>query len=567
VWQFSLLQILIALLPIGSLQVWLARSPRVRYVSAFMAISCGISMMLILLVSHQSPYGGPSHDLRLVPYLVGSLYGGIPGASILTVLYIAARLPHAGETASLVMLGLFFVLFVPALFAKIPSFLESTRSSKLKIASALAAILVVFQAGGVAAFGWLGETPPSVQSVGLAALFAVLLAALVLLSIHFVEFAYDRVRLLIDYQEIKAKYDNEVRRLQQFIDFSPLVVLFIEKDGRISHLNDLALKLLSPLTKNDVLQLPYRTVLQRWRSDTVMDAVEKVMGGEEQVADIIRFRNRIYYTTVCSWRAAPALRTEGAMLIAHDMTELQRLKDEVDKMERLSLVGQMAASITHEIRNPMAVIRGFVQLLNERSPKEHQSYFHIILQELDRANAIINDFLSLAQNRIVEKNITSLHEVLEDLMPLLSADANMRGQMIELKLADVVDPLELNVKEIKQLVLNLARNGMEAMDDKGVLRIETMNQADAVELRVTDNGVGIPPEKLERLFEPFYTTKANGTGLGLALCLSIMERHNGRIRVESKIGEGTTFIVSFSKPGHAISETAAAKYRNGAGSA
>nr|WP_260440176.1 HAMP domain-containing sensor histidine kinase [Cohnella lubricantis] len=208
----------------------------------------------------------------------------------------------------------------------------------------------------------------------------------------------------------------------------------------------------------------------------------------------------------------------------------------------------MAASITHEIRNPMAVIRGFVQLLNERSTSEQNSYFHIILQELDRANGIINDFLSLAQNRIVEKNVSDLHSLLEDLLPLLQADANMRGQQIELSLCEQLDPLELNVKEIKQLVLNLARNGMEAMDDKGVLRIETHNLPDRIELRVTDNGVGIPPEKLERLFEPFYTTKTNGTGLGLALCLSIMERHNGKIHVVSKIGEGTTFIVTFCKP-------------------
>jgi signal transduction histidine kinase len=245
----------------------------------------------------------------------------------------------------------------------------------------------------------------------------------------------------------------------------------------------------------------------------------------------------------------PSEGTEGILFIGHDVTELQRLRDEVNKMERLSLVGQMAASITHEIRNPMAVIRGFVQLLNERSPEDQQSFFRIVLDELDRANAIINDFLSLAQNRIVPKEPCQLHDLLNDLLPLIWADANMRGQIVDLRLCEDMELLVMNSKEIKQLILNLARNGMEAMDDKGVLRIETMNFKDTVQLRVIDNGIGISQEKLEKLFEPFYTTKTNGTGLGLALCLSIVERHNGKIHVESIVGQGTTIIVSFCKPG------------------
>jgi signal transduction histidine kinase len=121
--------------------------------------------------------------------------------------------------------------------------------------------------------------------------------------------------------------------------------------------------------------------------------------------------------------------------------------------------------------------------------------------------------------------------------------------MIDLRLGEDMDHLPMNSKEMKQLILNLARNGMEAMNDKGVLRIETLNSNDSIQLRMVDNGVGIPPEQLERLFEPFYTTKTNGTGLGLALCLSIVERHNGKIHVESTMGQGTSFIVTFSKLG------------------
>jgi signal transduction histidine kinase len=127
----------------------------------------------------------------------------------------------------------------------------------------------------------------------------------------------------------------------------------------------------------------------------------------------------------------------------------------------------------------------------------------------------------------------------------------MRGLTIELNLDDRLPPLMLNEKEIKQLILNLARNGMEAMEQNGVLQITASFNDGIAELRVMDNGCGIPNEKLERLFEPFYTTKSRGTGLGLPLCLSIVERHGGQIRVESAEGQGTAFIVTF-ETGHGV---------------
>ena len=125
------------------------------------------------------------------------------------------------------------------------------------------------------------------------------------------------------------------------------------------------------------------------------------------------------------------------------------------------------------------------------------------------------------------------------------ADANLRGQSIELKLGTEIPHLHLNAKEMKQLILNLCRNGMEAMDDKGTLTIETRLEGDQVQLYVADTGIGISENELERLFEPFFTTKSKGTGLGLALCMSIVQRHHGTIDVKSRLGEGTVFIISF----------------------
>ncbi|WP_276356700.1 two-component system sensor histidine kinase NtrB [Cohnella caldifontis] len=356
--------------------------------------------------------------------------------------------------------------------------------------------------------------------------------------------AFERVKLQGQLREMSQKYRAEAERLQLFIDQAPLAVIFADADGFITHINDVCDQYLQTTGRGSMIGRHCSELFEEPGSEAA-SIFERVRTRKEPVTEIMRARGKTFYTVAAPFQGTP----KGYLFLGHDMTELQALRDELGRMERLSLVGQMAASITHEIRNPMAVIRGFIQLLNERSPAEQQSYFRIVMEELDRTNGIINDFLSLAQNRIVEKRLCSLHDVLHEVEPLIRADANMRGQQVELRLCGEMEPLELNGKEIKQLLLNLARNGMEAMESGGVLTIETDNFEDFARLRVSDRGVGIPPEQVARMFEPFYTTKTNGTGLGLALCLSIVERHNGKIDVESTVGRGTTFIVSFCKPG------------------
>jgi len=545
-WKESLLQILIAFLPVFMFMVWYDKPERTGYSHIFIGICCGLAMLLNMNFTTVNNHG-VHFDLRHVPFLIGSIYGGVPIAFGLLVLYIVTRL---GEIAYrweyFVFIG-FLAAYVPLLFSRIPGYGSRHRRGKLKLILYLCLFLSLFQMASylVGMPGSFLDNLPEIAGVLVA--FVSVFVAVTVLSAHFIELSFERIQLQLQLHDVSLKYRKEMRRLQQFIDNSPLMVMFFDTQGKITHVNDMTLTLAAPLGRNDLLQRKFSLLLERLDTKLDYDPVERILQGEEKLTDILRLNDRMFYTIYCSIKDMPSQGTDGVLFIGHDVTELHRLKDEVDRMERLSLVGQMAASITHEIRNPLAVIRGFVQLLNERSPAEQKTYFRIVLEELDRTNAIINDFLSLAQNRIVEKEPSNLNELLGDLLPLIWADANMRGQIIDLRTDDSLEPIPVNSKEMKQLVLNLSRNGMEAMNDKGVLRIETLNLPDAVQLRVSDNGVGIPPEKLNRLFEPFFTTKTNGTGLGLALCLSIVERHHGKIHVESTVGEGTTFIVSFAK--------------------
>ncbi len=230
--------------------------------------------------------------------------------------------------------------------------------------------------------------------------------------------------------------------------------------------------------------------------------------------------------------------------IMKDITESKIFRQEMARLDRLNLVGEMAAGLAHEIRNPMTVVRGYLQLLQlKEGYAEDRKRLTVMIEELDRANAIITEFLSLARNAPVKLQRQSLNNILTALLPLIQADAVKTGIAVNLKLAEIPE-LSLDEKQIRQVVLNFVRNGLEAMDGKGVLTIKTYLDEDEVVLAVNDQGNGISPDVLEKIGTPFFSTKEKGTGLGLAVCYRIAEQHNAKIKVETG-AEGTTFAVYF----------------------
>jgi signal transduction histidine kinase len=212
----------------------------------------------------------------------------------------------------------------------------------------------------------------------------------------------------------------------------------------------------------------------------------------------------------------------------------------------MELIGKMAAGIGHEIRNPMTTVRGFLQILaGKQDCSQYKEFYHLMISELDRANSIITEFLSLAKNKKVELKTQNLNQIVDALFPLISADGMVADKHIEIELGKLPD-IKLDEKEIRQLILNLVRNGLEAMTAGGKLTIRTFQDGDTVVLAVQDQGVGIKPNVLEKIGAPFFSTKDSGTGLGLAVCFSIANRHNATIKVETGPG-GTTFFTRFDK--------------------
>ncbi|WP_188398320.1 ATP-binding protein [Sporomusa sp. GT1] len=230
--------------------------------------------------------------------------------------------------------------------------------------------------------------------------------------------------------------------------------------------------------------------------------------------------------------------------IIRDITARRELEHDVSRLDRLNTVGQMAANVAHEIRNPLTTVKGYLQLFQRKSNfASYQEQFNLLISELDRANLIIQEYLSLCQNKSRELKSFQLNQIIQDIYPLLKAAANATSKDVCYNAAPT-PAVCLDEKEIRQLLLNLVRNGLEAMEPGGTVTLKTYVENGDVVLSVQDQGKGIPQHILDNIGKPFLTTKENGTGLGLAVIYRIVSDHRATIQVDSG-PLGTTFKVIF----------------------
>lgn len=262
---------------------------------------------------------------------------------------------------------------------------------------------------------------------------------------------------------------------------------------------------------------------------TEIDAVRK--GGESFPANISfsvsRLGGEIYFTG-----------------IVRDLTENKELQDLVRRSERLAAMGQLVAEITHEIKNPLMIIGGFArQLLRELDEDgRKQKKLDVIVDEIARLEQLLNELRDLYLPRSLELRRFDVVRLIRGVGELVGAECENRGIRLGLDAPD--EPLFLDADEakLKEVLLNLVRNSIDAMEGGGALRIGLRPLGGRVEIAVSDEGCGIPPGDQPRIFSPFFTTKPHGTGLGLSICKRIVEEHpGGALTFESERGKGTTF--------------------------
>ncbi|WP_309119670.1 ATP-binding protein [Paenibacillus sp.] len=224
--------------------------------------------------------------------------------------------------------------------------------------------------------------------------------------------------------------------------------------------------------------------------------------------------------------------------------EFVLIHKQVMKAEKMEIVSHLAASVSHEVRNPLTAVRGFLQLMLRKNLSEEQreEYVRISLDEIDRANDIIQSYLLFAKPTAGKIEILNIKEEIDRSLQLLMPLANMNSVEIDKRVDDYF--VRGEEKTLQHCLINLMKNCIEAMPSQGKLRIETVRQSDELRLSIVDNGKGMTEEQLARLGEPYFTTKGDqGTGLGMMVAMKIIDSMNGELRVVSKPDEGTEFHI------------------------
>ncbi|MBE4907170.1 sensor histidine kinase [Bacillus luteolus] len=233
----------------------------------------------------------------------------------------------------------------------------------------------------------------------------------------------------------------------------------------------------------------------------------------------------------------------GRIIHFIDITEEEEREKRIQQSEKLAVLGSAAARAAHEIRNPLAVIHGFLSLMKQSSEENSKKLqLPLMLKELDRINSIVEDMLMMAKPGVPTLKEAYIEDILNEILPFYRESQGTKNIQFEVNVTRL--PLLLDTRQIKQVLYNLIRNSCEAMGERGKLSIYSVVEGNMYLLFIKDNGAGIPENIRERVFEPFLTSKETGTGLGLIIVQRIIENHHGTIELYSSSEKGTTFLIS-----------------------
>jgi PAS domain S-box-containing protein len=325
--------------------------------------------------------------------------------------------------------------------------------------------------------------------------------------------------------------------------------------GNILIFNENAAKILgySPeevIGKINVVEL-YPPGKAREIKQKIYDPALGEVGILENYETVVRHKDGIL---IPIWLSARLLQEEGrdVGIIGHfrDLRERKRMEEELVRNERLAALGKMVAHITHEIKNPLAVIGGFSQKLEQlpELPKEARSKLHLIHEEVQRLEKFLADLGSFTRTTPTHKTPGDLVALIREVAELMEAAFKEKGVVFQLLDPPPLPPILFDSGQIRQVLINIFKNALEAMPQGGRLTVGLEIKDGHLNLTVADTGHGISPEHLQVLFTPFFSTKERGTGLGLTICRGLIEQHQGEIKIDSEVDRGTTCTIRLPLP-------------------
>ncbi|MGB2768837.1 MAG: ATP-binding protein [Candidatus Zixiibacteriota bacterium] len=372
-------------------------------------------------------------------------------------------------------------------------------------------------------------------------LFALILFLLGLLTIGMVIVNQNYFVLDRSYKEIKTLTGNVFEAMHS-------AVVAVDENGKIVMLNRLAEELFG-VSRDHAVRQDYDSVFpndpcllkqafEKKRTTREVETEFRTLSGEDKA---------LIVGTSCLFDEEK--RFKGAVAVIHDITELKKFEEEAKRAERLSALGNLAAGVAHEIRNPLNAISITAQRLKsefvpQKDEDEYSSFTEIILNEIKRLDSIINQFLRLAKAHKLNRVPTDISAFLDEVTNLAEVEANEKSIRITRSI-DKLPDLKIDQDEMKKAVLNIMLNGIQATPSSGSLTVRSYtddSQAHVV-IEITDSGAGIPKENLSKIFQPYFSTTEKGTGLGLSIAHRIISDHKGKIEVKSQRGKGTTFTI------------------------
>ncbi len=320
-------------------------------------------------------------------------------------------------------------------------------------------------------------------------------------------------------------------------------VITVDSGSKVSYINPAGCELFE-CQASEIVGKPYRT-LSRDDANFSSPIVDTLQSGREHRGVELDYPlpHRTLRVMVSSSMLFDGRGHQlGVVAIIRDISETLSLRQQVARADRLAAIGEVAAGIAHELRTPLTSIRGFVQYLQgSTDPKEWQEYGDIIVREVDGLNRIVSEVLDLVGTRPPRPIPTNLNQLVEETLFMVRDSADNSRVDIVVELADALPPVDIDQGQIKQVLLNIIINAIQAISERGEIRIVTSTPDEkSVSVCVSDNGCGIPAAISERIFDPFFSTKPTGTGLGMAIARRIVEDHNGRIEIESVEGQGSS---------------------------